>query len=277
MAHRGEGRRALRRTAARVYQDSRVTPPGLRDLRDHPDRAGVFLDFDGTLSEIAPTPDDARAVDGVAPVLERLASRYRVVATISGRPATEVAALLGAPIRIFGLYGLEDERGSVPDGEGRRAGIERALPAIERAAAYVPGATVERKGLSAAVHYRAASDPELARRVLLERLQGIAREHGLEVIEGKRVIELTAGPRPRKGEVLARVAREERLRHVLYAGDDLADLDAFGALDSLAEEGVGGIRVAVRSAETPEALIERADVVVEGPLALVDLLADLGP
>lgn len=259
-----------------MYQDSPVTPPRLRDLRDHPDQAGVFLDFDGTLSEIAPTPEDARAVDGIAPVLERLASRYRVVAAISGRPAAEVATLLEAPIRVFGLYGLEDERGPAPDGEERRAGIERALPAIERAAGYVPGATVERKGLSAAVHYRAAAEPALARRVLLERLQGIARGYGLDVIEGKRVIELTAGPRPRKGDVLTRVAREEGLRHVLYAGDDLADLDAFGALDALAGEGVGCVRVAVRSAETPERLIERADVVVEGPGALLDLLAELG-
>ena len=266
----------MRRTAARVYQDEPVTPPDLDGFRDHADESGVFLDFDGTLSEIAPTPEAARPVEGVAPVLERLTSRYRVVAAISGRPAAEVVSLLGAGLRVFGLYGLEDEVGPAPGTEERRAAVQRALPAIERAAAYVPGARLERKGLSAAVHYRAASDPELARRVLLERLEGVAREHGLEVIEGKRVVELAPGPRPRKGEVVATVAREEALRYVLYAGDDLADLDAFSALDGLAAEGVGCVRVAVRSAETPDPLVERADLVVEGPPALLELLSELG-
>jgi trehalose 6-phosphate phosphatase len=72
--------------------------------------------------------------------------------------------------------------------------------------------------------------------------------------------------------VIERVAGEERLEYVLFAGDDLADLDAFAAMDRLAEGGVTGLRVAVRSEETPDALIEAADVVVEGPRGLLELL-----
>ena len=250
-----------------------MTPPGLEELTRHATVTGVFLDFDGTLSEIAPTPEDARAVEGLGPVLEQLVARYRVVAVVSGRPAAQVAALVGVPVRFFGLYGLEDERGLTADAERLAAAVEEAVPEVERAAAYVPGARVERKGLSVAVHYRGVPEPEAARRVLLERLGAVVRARDLEVMEGKRVVELAAGPRPSKGDVIRRVTRAEGLRYLLFAGDDLADLDAFDAVDGLASEGFRGIRVAVRSAETPDRLVERADLVVDGPRGLLDLLS----
>jgi len=62
---------------------------------------------------------------------------------------------------------------------------------------------------------------------------------------------------------------------VLYAGDDHADLDAFAALDQLARGGLDTLKVAVRGPETPAALVEAADVVVEGPTGLVALLGQL--
>ena len=69
------------------------------------------------------------------------------------------------------------------------------------------------------------------------------------------------------------VWQEFRLEGALYAGDDFADLDAFAALDRLST-GVS-IKVAVSGPETPEGLIEAADMVVEGPRALVPLLREL--
>jgi trehalose 6-phosphate phosphatase len=255
-----------------VYQDGRVAPPRIEDLAEDPEHTGLFLDFDGTLAEIAPTPEEARAISGLRPVLERLAGRFAVVAVVSGRPARQVAGLVEADIRYYGLYGLEQASGPGTGSVAPSEAVVVALPEIERAAAYVPGARVEHKGVSAAVHYRAAPDPGSARRVLLERLGRVADRHGLHVLEGKRVVELVAGPRPGKGEVIDRVAGEERLEHVLFAGDDLADLDAFAAVDRLAEAGVSGLKVAVRSRETPDALVEAADVVVEGPRGLLELL-----
>jgi trehalose 6-phosphate phosphatase len=254
-----------------------VTPPGLEELIRHAAVTGVFLDFDGTLSEIAPTPEDARAVEGLGPVLEQLVARYRVVAVVSGRPVAQVTTLVSVPVRFFGLYGLEDERGPAADARRLSAAVEEAIPEIERAAAYVPGTRVERKGLSVAVHYRGVPEPEAARRVLLERLGAVVQAHDLQVIEGKRVVELAAGPRPSKGDVLRRVARAEGLRYLLFAGDDLADLEAFDAVEALASEGFAGIRVAVRSAETPDRLVQQADLVVEGPRGLLDLLSKLVP
>jgi trehalose 6-phosphate phosphatase len=64
---------------------------------------------------------------------------------------------------------------------------------------------------------------------------------------------------------------QRRLHRALYAGDDTTDLDAFAGLDGLDL----AVRVAVASAEGPAALREAADIVVDGPDAVVELLRSL--
>jgi trehalose 6-phosphate phosphatase len=245
----------------------------LRDIASHPQEAGILLDFDGTLSDIAPTPEDARPVEGAATTLEALAGWFRIVAVVSGRRAREVAGILGANVRYLGLYGREDGSGTLSDDV--LAMTERLLPDVEQVAAEVPGARVEHKGAQLAVHYRAASDPDAAEEVLRKLLGKVASAHGLTLLEGKRVLELTAPGAPTKGDVVVRLATEEGLRSILYAGDDAADLEAFAAVDRLGAEGVIGAKVAVRSVETPERLLGAADLVVEGPRGLVELLRSL--
>jgi trehalose 6-phosphate phosphatase len=65
------------------------------------------------------------------------------------------------------------------------------------------------------------------------------------------------------------------LRAVCYIGDDLGDLAAFDGLDELASRGVDAVRVAVRSAELSPLIVERADVLLDGPAAVVALLEQL--
>jgi trehalose 6-phosphate phosphatase len=90
---------------------------------------GILLDFDGTLSEIAPTPEEARPARGVRQALEALVGAGAVAAVISGRRATEVASLLRAPVRCFGLYGLAVHyRGSPEPEAARRVLLERLGP-----------------------------------------------------------------------------------------------------------------------------------------------------
>ncbi|MGH2525982.1 MAG: trehalose-phosphatase, partial [Actinomycetota bacterium] len=128
---------------------------------------------------------------------------------------------------------------------------------------------------SIAVHYRQSPDPVAARRTLAVALQRVATEGGLDLIEGKMVIELVPHGRPTKGDAVERLAGRDDLGAVLFAGDDLADVDAFVALDRLQSRGVMTLRVAVRGDETPFELLDAADVVVEGPRALVALLIAL--
>lgn len=206
-------------------------------------------------------------MEGAIEVLGALAGRYRLVGIVTGRRSEEVAALLPVPhLRFFGLYGLGED---APE-------LATALaPSVEVAAGVVPEAWVEQKGPSIAVHYRQAPDPARARVRLLVALQPLATEGGLELIEGKMVLELVPPGRPMKGGAVERLVGEHGLEAVLYAGDDHADLDAFAALDRLAERGVLAITVAVLGPETPPALVEAADLVVKGPGGLVALLRQL--
>jgi trehalose 6-phosphate phosphatase len=89
------------------------------------------------------------------------------------------------------------------------------------------------------------------------------------------VLELMPKGRPMKGDAVERLAREHALEAVLYAGDDHADLEAFGALERLRARGVATVGVAVRGDETPAALVQGADLVAEGPAGLVEILRSL--
>jgi trehalose 6-phosphate phosphatase len=231
--------------------------------------AGIFLDFDGTLSDIVARPELAQPRPKAASVLALLVERYAVVAVVSGRPADEVRARLDVPgVIVFGRYGL-------PEGERAERAERVMVTEVERAAARVRGAWVEDKGPSLAVHFRRVDEPEAAEASLRPILADVASRNGYVVLPGRRVLELAPSATPGKGAVVAGEVRSRRLRACLYAGDDHADLDAFAALDGLAGAGVATIKVAVRSEEAPQELIERADMLVDGPAGLLQLLATL--
>jgi trehalose 6-phosphate phosphatase len=227
----------------------------------------VLLDFDGSLSAIAARPEHARPVEGARQVLASLVRRYRVVAIVSGRRSEEVADLLTVPgLLCVGLYGME----------GISPGVAEVAPKAEAlAAALVPEAWVEDKGASIAVHYRQAPDPVTARTALAPALRAEAAAAGLELVEGKMVLELVPAGGPRKGGAVERLTEQHDLSAVLFAGDDVADLDAFAALDALVARGLLAVKVAVRGDETPEELLSAADVRVDGPQGLVELLRQL--
>jgi trehalose 6-phosphate phosphatase len=208
-------------------------------------------------------------VDGAAEVLSRLVDRFQVVAVISGRRAAQVRALVPIPgVKFVGLYGLSED-------EKERERVLAVRDDVERVAGGIPGAWVEDKGASLTVHYRAAADPVGAEEWLVPTLEGIARDNGMSLFRGKKVVEVAAGQVPGKGAVVTELAQVGALGGCLYAGDDWADLAAFEALDELRAAGLDTLKVAVRSEETPEELAAAADLVVERPAGLIRLLAQL--
>lgn len=204
---------------------------------------------------------------GAREALEALTGIYRVVAIVSGRRSEEVEGLLDVPgLRFFGLYGMEEAAPEL---------MAVLAPEVEAAAAVVPEAWVENKGASVAVHYRQAPDPARARKALVLALQEVASSAGLELVEGKMVVELVPRGQPRKGGAVDRLVGENELHGALFAGDDVADLDAFEALDRLRDRGLLVVKVAVAGEDSPRSLIDAADVVVQGPGGLVELLRQL--
>jgi trehalose 6-phosphate phosphatase len=257
--------------------DFAATP--LKELRDRPDQGGVLVDFDGTLAPIVDDPAEATPLPAVVDSLSQLARRYRRVAVVSGRPAGFLVERLGlgrgaagqAPSVIAsGLYGLEWAGGggvvhTRPEAEPWRAVVDR----VERAAraAAPPGMLVEHKGLTVAFHWRTATDQAGWARSFAERA---ARESNLELHPGKMNIELRPPLPADKGTVVSELCRD--LAAACFVGDDRGDLAAFGALDRLATQGLATCKVAVASAEVPPELPAAADLVVDGPVGVADLL-----
>jgi trehalose 6-phosphate phosphatase len=241
----------------------------LQPFADRPAAAAVVFDFDGTLAPIVQDPASARPLDGVTDALAGLAARFGLVGVLSGRPVDFLLPLLPDGLVVSGLYGLEVVRdGRRTDRAGAGAWREVVADVARSSSDRGPeGMVVEPKGLSLTLHYR--TRPEIAGAVAeWARRQG-ARS-GLEVRPAKMSVELHPPIAADKGTALEELV--EGLSAVCFVGDDRGDLPAYDALDRLAARGVHALRVAVASDEAPDELIDRADLVVEGPAEVLELL-----
>ncbi|MGW5931294.1 trehalose-phosphatase [Streptomyces anulatus] len=261
---------------------------GLDAVLARPDRAVVALDFDGTLADIVPDPEQARAHPGTVAALAALAPKVAAVAVITGRPAG-VAVRYGGfadvpgleHLVVLGHYGAERwdaVTGTVnaPAPHPGVAAVRAELPGVLHEFDSWHGTWIEEKGQAVAVHTRRAQDPQAAFETLRGPLGELAAKHGLIVEPGRLVLELRP-PGMDKGVALATFVAELDAESVIYAGDDLGDLAAFAAVEKLRTEGpdgIPGLLVCSGSTEVPE-LAERADLSVPGPAAVVAFLAAL--
>jgi trehalose 6-phosphate phosphatase len=229
----------------------------------HPDRAALFLDFDGTLVEIASTPDAVV----VAPELPALLSGLRdklggALAIVTGRPIVGIDGfLVGLGLDACGMHGLERRVGgriSLPEG------IADITPAIERLRARLrphPGVIIEDKRVAVAVHWRTAPDAEADARAATDEL---AAELGpaYKIQDGKAVREIvpvSAG----KGEGIRALMRAAPYagRSPTFIGDDKTDEHGFEAVNDL-----GGTSVKIGPGDT------LARYRLPSPAALHDLM-----
>ncbi|MDI5963722.1 trehalose-phosphatase [Streptantibioticus silvisoli] len=257
---------------------------GLAALLAAPERAVVVLDFDGTLAPIVPDPEQARAHPDAVPALAQLAPKLGSVVVLTGRPAATAVAyggFAGVPglehLVVLGHYGAErwDAATGRTDGPGDDPAVAAARAELPALLADAPqGTWVEDKGGRAvAVHTRRAADPRAAFEALREPLRELADRHGLKLEPGSMVLELRP-PGVDKGVALTSYVRHAGASAVLYGGDDLGDLAAFDAVDRLRADGTGGVLVASAATDVPD-LSARADLVLPGPAAVVELLAAL--
>jgi trehalose 6-phosphate phosphatase len=243
--------------------------------------AAVCLDFDGTLAPIVDDPNEARPLPGTAELLGDLAARFAAVAVVSGRPADYLAEhVAAAGVRYLGLYGLQEIRDGHVWVDPRLAAARPAVMAAQQdlrdcAAIRDSGAYLEVKQYAVAIHTRRVPDRARWRAPIDEATRQVADRHGLEVLLGKLVWELRPAVDSDKGDAVRRVISESNARSAVVAGDDLGDLSAFAAAIELKARGGDALRVAVDSAEAPPALIDKADVIVDGPPGLMELLQRL--
>jgi trehalose 6-phosphate phosphatase len=209
------------------------TPPVLAD------GVALFLDMDGVLAPMAPTPDGVGPLSRRTAVLKAVEARLSGrVAIVSGRTIVEIDRISGSALTsASGVHGLERR---LKDGSIQRdaadAGVATALTAFEAFAADRPGVIVEDKGVSAGLHYRQAPDQTAAAVALAQRLQA---ETGLTLQPGHMVLELKT-PGADKGTAVTAFMQDEPFKGAtpVMLGDDLTDEHGFEAAAALGGYGV---------------------------------------
>jgi trehalose 6-phosphate phosphatase len=238
------------------------------DETAHPEsEIALFLDFDGTLVEIAPSPENVRLDRRVAPALATLrASLGGALALVSGRPIGFLDTVL-APHRfdIAGLHGAQIRiDGEIRSQADAPVDMRAALRDLVRFANSHVGIIVEDKRISLALHWRLA--PALEGEALgLMRAVAARMGPAIRLQEGKSVAELVPAGAS-KGAAIAWLMASPAYagRRPVFIGDDITDEDGFAAVNSM-----GGLSVRIGGDRESRAACRLAS-----PTALRHILLD---
>ena len=229
------------------------------DVPELPCGAALFLDFDGTLVDLAASPDTVAVEPGLPALLGRVSARLGgALAVVSGRQIATLDRLLGAAVNcLAGLHGLEHRSAdgtyhleALPEHE-----LHRARVALHAFVMSHEGVLLEDKTAALALHYRNAPQHEGACRRIMTELQ--ERSGGtLRLQAGKMVWELRAMGR-HKGDAVVLFMRERPFagRVPIFVGDDVTDEDSFRLVNA-----EGGISIRVGGCDGSVAQHALADV-----------------
>lgn len=223
-----------------------------------PARPALFLDLDGTLLDLAPTPEQVAPEPGLIEVLIRLEARTSgALALVTGRQVAFVDTLFPSHLfTVAGLHGAELRPGpaagnglsAIAASPANTASLREAFSRVLRETAAHPGLLAEDKGAAFALHYR--KTPGLRSKVesLMAEAAGIAGP-GYRLREGKYVVELCPSSAD-KGAALRNFMASTpfRGRCPVAAGDDLTDEAMFQAVNIM-----GGLSIRVGDHGAPSA------------------------
>lgn len=251
-------------------------------------RVGLGVDIDGTLSPIAPTPEEARVTEESRKALNLLHSNrgLALLVVATGRPSLEARDLVGIQELLYvGNHGFElllpgaTAPIFAPAALPFKAPIQRLMEQLKtflKESSEEAGPEeftlrkmrLEDKIVTGSIHYRLCPDPEAARRLILEKLQPLSEQEGIRLTQGRMVIELRPPVPINKGTALLNLVELHKLNSFIFVGDDTTDIDAFRALAKLSrEKGEGAFKslaVGVGSPELPPGMQESANFLVPG-------------
>jgi trehalose-phosphatase len=241
------------------------------------DRVWLFLDYDGTLADFAPTPEHVDLDLEVIDVLTRLVQQPDIrIAVVSGRQLGQVRLLLPVPgVLLAGTYGIElqtpgGRRIERVSSDTIRPVLDDLKPRWERLMAGREGFFLEDKYWALALHARFAEDGEA--NIVLEEARRMAADAAsagpLRLLGGHKFLEI--GPRlANKGQTVAYLLDHYPWPGALpiYLGDDDKDEEAFGVIKAR-----GGMAILVAR----EPRNTQADCRLESPQAVRHWLQTLG-
>jgi trehalose 6-phosphate phosphatase len=200
----------------------------------------LFLDFDGTLTELAPRPESVRIASGLVPTLRALYTQLNgALAIVTGRTESDIDTFL-APLRLplAAEHGAQYRLGHGPAHPSiQPTDLAHVLHAAQALADQHPGLLVEPKRASVALHYRQA--PQLEGLCLDTLLRATDGMDNVELLRGKCVFEV----KPRgvhKGQAILDFMTQPPFagRVPVFVGDDVTDEPGFAAVQSMGGWGI---------------------------------------
>jgi trehalose 6-phosphate phosphatase len=244
---------------------------------------GLVFDIDGTLSPIAPTPDEARIYPGVLPLLEQ-AQKYAQIAILTGRSIDDGASMVNLDgLTYIGTHGLEWSEGLpwvhpveiMPEALNFYEPGKYLLDLVEQHLSELPGVIVQRKRIGGSIHYRLAPDPAETRKKLLSLLEQPAHQVNMSLSEGKLIVEIRVPLPVHKGRAIRQFVQRHNLNAIVFAGDDRTDLDAVTEITTMLKEGIAALSIVVQHHDTLPELLAQADIVVQEVPGMVELLREM--
>ncbi|AVP56830.1 trehalose-phosphatase [Pulveribacter suum] len=209
-------------------------------------RHALFLDFDGTLADLAPQPDAVRLAPGLAQDLHALHHALGgALAIVTGRTLADMDGFLGAlELPLACEHGAQLRLSAASGCSAPPLELGPLLQTLDALAASHPGLLVERKRAGAALHYRQA--PHLQQLCHDTLARAVAALPGAELLAGKYVYEIKPAGAG-KGRAIAHLMQQPPFagRVPLFVGDDVTDEDGFAAVQAL-----GGTGLKVGAGET---------------------------
>ena len=215
----------------------------------------LFLDFDGCIVDIAPTPEAVVVPDRLPSLLQALREALGgAVAIVTGRPIEQIDGFLGAAVpAIAGLHGLERRTaaGGIVRPPPPRSDLPVVRAQLEAFAAERPGVFVEDKTYTVGLHYRLAPGLSDDCRDVVDAALGEASQ-GWQVIEGKSVFEIRPCETDKGTAIEAFMGEAPFLgRTPVFCGDDAADEDGFEVVNAR-----GGVSIRVGDGPATRAAVQ---------------------
>ena len=237
---------------------------------------GLFLDIDGTISPLAATPQQAVVSPALRTLLKALNAHIKVI-IISGRTLVDARRMIGVDgLTYVGSHGLAHWV------EGREELDDAVLPYVRLAQQAmvelaglrrIDGILFEEKVTGLAIHYRLTRHAEAVRADILRAIAAAGSAAHFDLLEGVKVVELRPRLGLNKGTSVRSLTNRFRLEGLLYAGDDLTDIEAFEAVRDLRRGGrIDGLAVSVHHPDASPLVEAASDYAVEGVAGATQLL-----